>query len=491
MSNAFAFNQDSNLSLTSKLSNKDFALELIKTDKKLSNIDKIYLYKSLLKINWLTEYEKFLIEKILQKIKNDMSERWSVVFTGTLCSGKSTIINLFKEKGYMIMPEVAGDVIGEELKKLEDERIVPWMGDVKRLKFQLQVARTQLERELEFKDSYIYLLDRGMPDGLAYLVNAGKQEETLPMFDFMMNYCKKCIYKLVFYFDPTDALESTSIRTENDAFRMQIARAVQKVYTDLGYKLLIVPLMSIQERFDFISLFVPENSFLQYFTSYDKIYYTWTQTDIIQKLFINADVAITLDQKLWQHIWQTIQNVDSFDLPADKKQTLRLIMFFHDLGKFYGNEKHEFKSAAMAFEILTKLNFDLDKKLSICKMIEYHSDFGMFPNIPHDLTELSKSEIEMLYYVSLADIKTRKEFDTFQNRRKLEKLRDILLAKDKNAIEDIKSRLKLIYIGIKSNRAYNQLNIFNLNIYILQDLFYGLNQEDNIIKNCSKIIEAV
>ena len=66
------------------------------------------------------------------------------------------------------------------------------------------------------------------------------------------------MYSIVFYFEPTDNLETTEIRTENDFFRKQISRQIKAIYTSIGYKMVMVPLLTIQQRLDFIKMFIPD-----------------------------------------------------------------------------------------------------------------------------------------------------------------------------------------------------------------------------------------
>lgn len=233
--------------------------------------------------------------------------------------------------------------------------------------------------------------------------------------------------------------------------------------------------------------------FLEYFNSFENIYSIWHYTDNIQTLFHNSNIKITDDAMLWVHIWQTIKNIDDFKIDEIQKRDLRLIMFFHDLGKIYGWKNHEFRSAAICCEILSKLDFNNDYILFICKMIEYHSDFGVYPNISHDLTNLNKTEIETLYFVSMADIKTRKEFDTPQNLNKFKKLKNLLLTNNTNDLEVFKNRLKLIFDGIKSFHLYRQLNVFKLNMYGLKDFFYFFVKDNKEldINSIKSILNAV
>jgi predicted ATPase len=488
----FDANATNNIALKSAFSKdkKATALQLIEIDKTLSEENKLILYKTLYLDKNLTAYEKYLLKKMIEKIENYTDYKWDIVFTGTLCSGKTTILELFKQKNYKVVSEVAAEIIEQENKKAENDRIVPWLGDTKRLKFQYNVAKTQLERELQLRNEYLFFLDRGMPDGLAYLKNAGKQEETLQMFDFLNEYITKTIYKLVFYFDPTDNLENTEIRKENDFFRIQIATKIKEVYKELGYTLIVVPLMSIQERFDFVKLFVPNISefknmqrrlakqkmFKSAFVSWDRFisfynknYFSLCIQDwdylkdrlSTDNFLYEYTVAKILNEgtatNTMEHILQTIKYVDALQTATDKeKQDLRIIMFLHDFGKWVSRKGHEKNSAIIARNILEHLNFDKEKINLYCKIIEMHGDLGIYPKTKAKLALLTKKQLRMLYFTTLCDIANRQPFDSKGNRHKLDMIyRHLLNEKIEpenveiklNAIDNIAHILDFLYDG--------------------------------------------
>lgn len=83
-----------------------------------------------------------------------------IVLTGGPASGKTTIVNMLKKKGFYIVPEVA-TIIFEKIKskwKVFD-----------REKFQDLVLKYQLIYESKIpKTEKVAILDRGTIDGLAY-----------------------------------------------------------------------------------------------------------------------------------------------------------------------------------------------------------------------------------------------------------------------------------------------------------------------------------
>src|SRR5947209_13855687 len=86
----------------------------------------------------------------------------SYVITGGPSVGKTTVIQLLREKGYTVLPEAARMIIEEESTK--GSEVLPWKNLAR---FQAEVARRQFRQE-ETNQFETRFLDRSLIDGYAY-----------------------------------------------------------------------------------------------------------------------------------------------------------------------------------------------------------------------------------------------------------------------------------------------------------------------------------
>jgi len=171
-----------------------------------------------------------------------------IVFTGGPCSGKTTIINILKEKyGYSIIEENAQKLIEENICKNKNEKqLLPW---IDLLEFQKELFRRQLddEEEIEEKNEKIVFLDRGIYDNIAYLKFANKYEKEI--FSIEKNR-----YDLVFIFENINNLENNKIRKENENERKLISKHINNVYYEKmdREKIIFVKFIQIEKREEFV-----------------------------------------------------------------------------------------------------------------------------------------------------------------------------------------------------------------------------------------------
>jgi len=170
------------------------------------------------------------------------------ILTGGPCSGKSDTINYIESLQYPTIPESARRIIDEQLEKKGD--IVPWE---KLLEFQLEVLHTSLQAEEELSEWGTIFLDRGIPDGIAYCVNAGVEPPT-PLVDAIRSQD----YKAVFVLDPLP-YENDEARREDPEERDKIHKKLLEMYGKLSFSPIQVPVNlelaikeSVRERAHFI-----------------------------------------------------------------------------------------------------------------------------------------------------------------------------------------------------------------------------------------------
>ncbi|MBI2545153.1 MAG: ATP-binding protein [Candidatus Aenigmarchaeota archaeon] len=166
---------------------------------------------------------------------------WYVI-TGGPNSGKTTIINYFTGLGYYTVPEYARMLIEKEKKNGNDVRRHEF-------KFQHQVLKGKLKLEKKAPKNKTVFFDRGIPDSIAYFhfLKMG-----VPMG---LKFESKDRYKKVFILDMLP-YRKDSARVESKKEAKEIHAWIKKIYKNLGYKIIRVRVMPIEDRVKFILKYV-------------------------------------------------------------------------------------------------------------------------------------------------------------------------------------------------------------------------------------------
>jgi len=159
-----------------------------------------------------------------------------VVLTGGPCCGKTTIIKELKKRGHNILNEAAREILTENIEISYEE-------------IQKKIFIRQLKKETEIteKTRDLIFLDRGHIDGIAYCqIKLGYIPEPLKSFDFRNQY------DLIFILDLLP-FEKDGLRIEKDKNEAKIIHdTIISAYQNFGYNIIIVPVMPIKERVDYI-----------------------------------------------------------------------------------------------------------------------------------------------------------------------------------------------------------------------------------------------
>ena len=156
--------------------------------------------------------------------------------------GKTTVINLLMERGYKTTIEHARhyiDTMKEEGRTVEEIR-------ANKRKFQLGVLDMQIEQEAELSPSETVFLDRAIPDAMAYY-RFLKLEYDKILLDAM----KEVAYKKIFILDRLPFVNDYA-RTEDEQAQKLIHQLIIEVYQSLGFPVVFVPVISPDERVEFI-----------------------------------------------------------------------------------------------------------------------------------------------------------------------------------------------------------------------------------------------
>lgn len=172
---------------------------------------------------------------------NDSKTNWYVI-TGGPSSGKTTTINLLRERGYRTTIEHARHYIetqqvsGKTVEEIRQNQAL----------FQASVLDMQIAQENELSPTDTVFLDRAIPDALAYYRFLG-----LPEDEKIRKAMADVSYKKVFILDPLPLVHDT-VRTEDEAAQKNIHQLLVATYAALHFPVIHVPVLPPEERVLFI-----------------------------------------------------------------------------------------------------------------------------------------------------------------------------------------------------------------------------------------------
>ena len=166
--------------------------------------------------------------------------RWHVI-TGAPCSGKTAVICELERRGYPVVHEVARAYIHEKLEK--GNTIARIKGDISAFERHILYQKIEIEQSLS-KDTTVFL-DRAVPDSIGYYLLEGLNPDDPIQKSGLWRY------KNIFFFERI-TFEKDAVRSEDDRIATVLDGLLKKSYQMLGYEIISVPLMTIEDRVDFI-----------------------------------------------------------------------------------------------------------------------------------------------------------------------------------------------------------------------------------------------
>lgn len=165
------------------------------------------------------------------------------VLTGSAYSGKTKTLQELARHGFSTVPEAATLIIGEQLERGGD--LLPWLRPD-------DFIEALIEKQLELEstipaESEIAFTDRGIADELAYF----KFREIKPTPKYEKAF-REHRYDGVFLFDAVPGYRQNKIRREPLEMVQKLRILHEETYKELGYEVIIVPFMPVQERVQFI-----------------------------------------------------------------------------------------------------------------------------------------------------------------------------------------------------------------------------------------------
>jgi predicted ATPase len=164
-----------------------------------------------------------------------------VVITGAPCSGKSSVISNLELRGYPVVHEVARAYINELLRFGKSIQEIT----MDKLAFERTILYRKLAIEAALSENEIIFLDRALPDSIAYFKSAGLD----PSEPIEKN--RSIRYRKIFHFQRL-LFENDHVRTENDRIAENLDSLLKQSYEMFGYPVVEVPVLTVEQRVDFI-----------------------------------------------------------------------------------------------------------------------------------------------------------------------------------------------------------------------------------------------
>lgn len=170
----------------------------------------------------------------------EISTKW-IVITGGPSSGKTTTVSQLKNLGFASSPEAARTLIDiginsgltvQEIRRSEEH-------------FNQSILSIQMAVENILLPDKVCFHDRGIPDSLAYIRLSGGDESVARKFVTKRKYHKIFLLELL-------PFQKDYARTEDSRKAKQIEQLIYEAYKELNYEVIIVPLLTIEERAHFI-----------------------------------------------------------------------------------------------------------------------------------------------------------------------------------------------------------------------------------------------
>ena len=166
--------------------------------------------------------------------------RRSFALTGGPGVGKTALLDHLGSLGFTTVREAARDVIHEQLQL--DSEVLPWRDQSA---FQRHVLELQLRRE-SVADGPVIFMDRGIPDGIAYL-----RAYNHSVFRDMLVHARGR-YEGVFLIAPHGEYVDDAERREDPEEAQMLHGVIEATYRDLGSELINVPSMPVAQRSEFV-----------------------------------------------------------------------------------------------------------------------------------------------------------------------------------------------------------------------------------------------
>lgn len=159
------------------------------------------------------------------------------VLTGSMSSGKSTMIQMLADLGYRTIDESARAYIDEEMAK--GKTIEEIRADEEAFQYEALKMKIAIEQDLPKEE--IIFFDRGIPDTEAYYRLHGFEERPL-----YVDAMKNCTYKKILLLDYYP-LKKDYARIENEQEQHDIHHLLHDAYKKTGIPIVQIPAIELRE----------------------------------------------------------------------------------------------------------------------------------------------------------------------------------------------------------------------------------------------------
>ncbi len=164
-----------------------------------------------------------------------------IVITGAPCSGKTSVVSSMETRGYRVVHETARAYIDELLKSGKSLQEIK--ADL--LSFERTILYRKLAIEAALPENETIFLDRGIPDSIAYYQSAGLD------ISEPLEKSRGVGYRKVFHCQRL-WFENDHARAEDELMAEQLDNLLKQAYEILGYPVVEVPVLTVEQRVDFI-----------------------------------------------------------------------------------------------------------------------------------------------------------------------------------------------------------------------------------------------
>jgi len=168
-----------------------------------------------------------------------------IVLTGAPSTGKSTVINLLKQSGFMCMEEISREIIIEA-----QEKGIKNIFESNPILFSKSILEKRIDqyKQADNTNHKFCFFDRGLPDITAYLKNS-KTSYDIGFDKAVQNFT----YDIAFVFPPWEEIYTKDHqRFETFKQAQKVDLALLKEYKISTPKIIIVPKTTPKKRLDFI-----------------------------------------------------------------------------------------------------------------------------------------------------------------------------------------------------------------------------------------------
>jgi predicted ATPase len=165
---------------------------------------------------------------------------WHVI-TGTVSSGKSTLIDQLADRGFQTVPETGRQYVEKEMAKGRT------INEIRENMAAISIAIKDMQLEIEhgLRANDVLFLDRAVPGSLAWYRAFGLNPNEILLECFHHRYAS------VFILDPLPFQENGA--RDGDADKIgHLDEWLARDYSALGYSVVRVPVLSLQERLAFV-----------------------------------------------------------------------------------------------------------------------------------------------------------------------------------------------------------------------------------------------